>query len=94
MMLSLLYNTRLRAYLLKPKIIQKTPQNKTQTTKKQTLNPYKPPTHQNHSKQQQTTPNPKIMHFFEKNFLKIFPKIPNKSPISKPNSINNFTQHQ
>ena len=37
----------------------KTPQNKTQTTQYQTLNPYKPQTHQIHSKHQQTTPKPK-----------------------------------
>ena len=40
------------------------------------------------------SPNPKITHFFEKKFLKIFFKNSKKSPISKPNSINNFTQHQ
>ena len=38
--------------LQKTKIIQNSTSNKTQTTKIQTLNPYKPPTHQNHSNQQ------------------------------------------
>ena len=47
------------AHSVQPKIIQNSTSNKTQTTKKQILNPNKPPTHQNHSNQQQATSKPK-----------------------------------
>ena len=57
--MSLLYETRVKAHLLQPKIIQNSTSNKTQTTKIQTLNPKINQTHQNHSKQQQTTSKPK-----------------------------------
>ena len=88
------------AHLLQPKIIQKSTSNKTQTTKKQTLNPNKPTTHQINTKHNKQPSKPKNNALFcKKFFLRYFQKFQKNHPRHNiilsiiPHNINNsYTQ--